>query len=200
MPSRLFVPNAVDPIYEFDPSEIVSEKPPSVIWIRRKMNMEISGKVSSELVKIGEDRTIESHLGANQTALLIHNIVRWEGPLFLETDDDDQPILDGRGHEKHIPCTPANIRMLDPDDPFIAKVLNGIAVRNRKRESPKAQTESPIIDGVTISGDRDSIESQATPRGRAHLMPLSVNGPSRSSLLTAVGGRLRSSDDSTPTT
>jgi hypothetical protein len=200
MPSRLFVPNAVDPIYEFDPSEVVSDTPPSVVWIRRKMNMEISGKVSSELVKLGDDRQLESHLGANQTALLIYNIVKWEGPLFVETDDDDQPILDGHGREKPIPCTPANIRQLDPNDPFIAAVLEAIAVRNKKRESPKAPTESAIINGSTSSGDPDSIESPITPRGRTSLTRLSVNGQSKSSLLTAVGGHLNRSEDSTPTT
>lgn len=198
MPSRLFVTDPPVPVYEFDPAQVISTTPPSVIYIRARMDVETSGKVSSELVKLGDDRAIESHLGANQTALLVHNIVRWEGPLFLETDADNQPLLDGQGRTIPIRCTPENIRKLDPNDPFIADVLEEIARRNRKRESPKGA--SATTNGATSAGVGDSIASPPNPANNDSVSLQLATGRSRSSLLTAVAGHRNRSDDLIPTT
>jgi hypothetical protein len=194
--SRYFVNDPPVPVYEFDPAQVVSDREPNIIWIKARMDVATSGKVSSELVKLGEDRSIESHLGANQTALLLYNIVRWEGPDFVKQNADGQPIRDGRGNTIPIPCTAELIRTLDPNEPHVALVLEEIAQRNRKRESPNPR--SPVdTAGSTNSTAADSNGSTTeipTPRGRQSLV--SVNGPLRSHLQSGSIGLLRPSDDS----
>lgn len=197
MPSRLFVTDAPVPIYEFNPTEVISATEPSVIYIRARMDVETSGRVTSELFTMGkgEDRGLEAHVGANQTALLVHNIVRWDGPLFYRTDANDAVMLDGHGRPLLIPCTPESIRTLDPNDPFIANVLEEIATRNKKRESPKAG--SPTASGSMSAG---AVDSTASPANDASPTSPLANGASRSSLQSAVDGRLNRSVDSILTT
>src|SRR5678815_5797896 len=88
-----------------DDGTIISDRPPDVIWIRPKMNVMIRGLVTSEMFGMSKGMDLEARLGANETALLIHNIVRWEGPSF-----------EGR------PCTRANIEELDPTDPHLSLI------------------------------------------------------------------------------
>src|SRR5262245_10652821 len=97
---RYFVTDPPVPVYEFDPSEVLSEKPPNIIWIRAKMDLATDSKVKNELLKFGKDTQIEAHLGENELSLLIHNIVRWEGPDL-----------------QNVPCDAAHIRQLDPTEP-----------------------------------------------------------------------------------
>lgn len=121
--SRYFVTDAPVPLYEFEPGSVIGDDgqptPPNVIWIRARMDVEVSGRVTNELVALDAKGKVALHAGANQLALLVHNILRWEGP-----------DLSG------VACTPENIRRLDPNDPHIAAVLEEIAERNKRRSAP----------------------------------------------------------------
>ena len=123
-------------ISEFDPLEVISNTPPNVITIRARMTVEIAGRVSSEMMKLGADNKPELYVGAHVGALLLHNILTWRGPDF-----DD------------LPCTPANIRALpsSESDPFIAKVADAIAERNKKQVSPNQR--SPINNTSESAGE-----------------------------------------------
>lgn len=120
--TRYFVSSDPVPVYEFDAT--ASEGAPNVIWIKPRMDMATKGAVQSDLVTLGADgQTAEFRLGANETALLVHNIVRWSGP-----------DLDG------VPCDAEHIRRLDPTEPHIARVLEEIARRNKKPVSPNPKS------------------------------------------------------------
>jgi hypothetical protein len=145
-------------IIEFDPDELVSDASPNVITIRARMSVDIAGRVSSELARMGADNKAEIRLGEHTTALLLHNIVGWRGPDF-----DD------------LPCTPENIRALPAanSDPFIEKVVNAIGERNRKRESPNAR--SAAIVPISASAGETAFVMGA-PDERAHTKGRSENG------------------------
>lgn len=175
-------PNERVDIVEFDPDELISETPPNVITIRARMTVEIAGKVSSEMARLGADNQTEIQLGAHTTALLVHNILAWRGPDF-----DD------------LPCTPANIRALPSanSDPFLEKVVNEIGERNKKRTSPNAKAPatdrtsasagaagwSPTATGASAESDRQPVSLQ-----------LATSTP-RSALRSALDGRLSKSGD-----
>ena len=118
--SRYFVDDAPVAVYETDaaaPGE-------HVIWIKPKMDVATKGRVTSELLTLGADqKTVEFRAGANEMALLVHNIVRWAGP-----------ELDG------VPCDAAHIRQLDPTEPHITRVLDEIAQRNKAPASPNPKS------------------------------------------------------------
>lgn len=174
--SRLFVTDQPVAVWEFDPAEVISETPPSVVYIRARMDYATDAKVKSELFTLGKDSaTVEARLGENTLALLKHNIVRWEGPLFV--DDAGRPIS----------CTPENIGKIDPQDPFIARVAEEIARRNARKAgpSPKSATAS-------------TSESAGVPASNQNNESISVQlatGTSRSPLLSAINGRPNRSDD-----
>ena len=175
--SRFFVDDPPVPVYEFESRDVVSDTAECVIWIKSKMDIETRGKVSSELVKMGSDnKTMEMHLGANQTALLLHNIVKWEGPGF-----------DG------VPCDPAHIRKIDPTEPLFEKVLEEIDRRNKKKVAPNPK--SPIEPGFATNGSPG-----ASPQNAGGVSLQLATGMSRSPLLRALDGRPNRSDSSTPTT
>jgi hypothetical protein len=170
--SRYFVNDPPVPIPEFDAGAVISDTPPNVIYIRSRMDIETRGKVSSELVKIGGDnKTMEMQLGQNQTALLIHNIVRWEGPDF-----------DG------VPCDAAHIRTLDPNEPHIEKVLREIDARNLKKVAPNPKP--PIANGFATNGSHD-----VSHPNEAGISLQLATGISRSPLLRALDGHQNRSDD-----
>ena len=185
--ARFFVTDAPVCIEEFNPNEVVSETEPNRIWILARMNVETAGKVGSELLKLDQEGKTELHAGANQTALLIHNVVRWEGPDFEMLDEADQPMKDASGRPIYVPCTPENIRQLDHRDPFIERVLDEISERNQKRTSPKAG--APTTNGSTIDIVPDSDRSNE-PSVSLQL----ATGISRSPLQSAITGRLNRSD------
>lgn len=159
-------PNERAAIYEFDPNEVISETPPNIIVIRARMNVEIAGRVSSELIKLGADNKIEAHVGAHVGALLLHNILSWSGPDF-----DD------------LPCTHENIRALPTGDPFIEKVADAIAARNKAATSPNPK--APVAPGSNGNGSIDANPVNADGPSR----PL-VTSTSRSSLRAALDGHL----------
>jgi hypothetical protein len=151
-------PNERVDIAEFEPDDLVSDASPNVITIRARMSVDIAGRVSSELARMGADNKAEIRLGEHTTALLLHNILGWHGPDF-----DD------------LPCTPENIRALPSanSDPFIEKVVNAIGERNRKRESPNARSAA-IVPISASAGETESVTS--APAERAATRRQSGNG------------------------
>lgn len=162
--SRYFVTDAPVPIPEFDASEVISDVRPNVIHIRPKMDVATKAKVTSEMFTLGKDNALEARLGSNELALLIHNIVRWEGPDF-----------DG------VPCDAAHIRTLDPTEPHIAAVLEAIAERNK---SPKVQKASATTSTSTSATSTDS----TIPPSQEGVSLQLASGVSRSPLLRSLDG------------
>lgn len=168
--SRYFVTDSPVPIPEFDPSEVISDAKPNVIYIRPKMDVATKGKVTSEMFTLGKDNSLEARLGSNELALLIHNIVRWEGPDF-----------DG------VPCDAAHIRTLDPTEPHVAKVLEAIAERNKSPKAPKASATTSTSMSAT------PIDSPIRPNQESVSLQL-ASTPPRSPLLRSLDGRQNRSD------
>lgn len=138
--ARYFVDDPPVAVREFDPQTVVSEEGkaplrPNVIWIRPRMDIATRGKVQNELFGIDNKESIEIRVGDNATALLIHNIVRWEGP-----------DLDG------VPCTRENICKLDPNEPHIKLVTEEIARRNRQPKSADPLDGSATTNGASSAG------------------------------------------------
>jgi hypothetical protein len=146
-------PNERVDIIEFDPGEILSDAAPNVITIRARMSVDIAGRVSSELARMGADNKAEIRLGEHTTALLLHNILGWRGPDFDE-----------------LPCTPDNIRALPAanSDPFIEKVVNAIGERNQRRESPNARSAAMPPTSAS-AGVADSVTSAPAERAATRL-------------------------------
>src|SRR4051812_26482923 len=146
-------PNERVDIAEFEPDELVSDARPNVITIRARMSVDIAGRVSSELARMGADNKAEIRLGEHTTALLLHNILSWRGPDF-----DD------------LPCTPDNIRALPSasSDPFIEKVVNAIGERNKRRESPNARSAAMLPTSASAGGI-DFVTSAPAERAETRL-------------------------------
>lgn len=142
--SRYFVSSTPVAVFEFDVTNVFSEQAPNIIWIKSKMDLQTQAAVQSELLKLGADnKSIEAHLGGNVMALLIHNIVRWEGPDF-----------DG------VPCTPATIRTLDPQLPILELVIEEITRRNARTPSP-----NPKSAGASTSASAGAVDLKAVANG-----------------------------------
>jgi hypothetical protein len=171
--SRYFVNDPPVGIPEFDASSVISDTPPNVIYIKARMDVATDAKVKNELLKLGSDnKTMESHLGENAVALLVHNIVKWEGPDLSS-----------------VPCTPANIRTLDPNEPHIALVLEEITRRNARPDGP-----SPKSPDASTSGNAGASDWNANQDGGNLSLRLATSTP-RSPLASAITGRLSKSDD-----
>jgi len=170
--SRYFCTDPPVPVYEFDPTEVISETPPNVIFIKSKMDVATDAKVKSELITLGADnKTVEARLGDNQLALLIHNIVRWDGPDLSDT-----------------PCTVANIRALDPTEPHIVLVLDEIARRNKRPDSPNPKSAA----GSTLGKNGAAGSIGSDPPGLSLQL---ATGIGKSPLRSALDGRRSRSDD-----
>ena len=97
----------------------------NTVHIRAKMNAAITAKVNDEFSLIAGQNEGLGGMGSYSLALLVHNIVAWEGPDF--TDAGGKPI----------PCTRANIERLDPVDPLVEAVREEIGKRNQRRRAPE---------------------------------------------------------------
>ena len=104
-----------------------------VIFIHPKMPVGVRNKVLGEAAKIElarapvsprgkraaqkradkQDANVNFDVGAYNIALLTNNILGWQGPSFAG-----------------VPCTPANIVLLDQDQPLVQRVLQEINDRN----------------------------------------------------------------------
>lgn len=100
----------------------------NTIYIRAKMSMAVTARVNDEFSLVAGRGEGLAGMGSYSLALLVNNIVAWEGPAF--TGESGKPI----------PCTRANIELLDPDDPLVAAVREEIGNRNRRREAPESET------------------------------------------------------------
>lgn len=131
--SRYFVTDPPVPI----PEAVIGDTPPNVIWIKARMDVETRGRVRHEIIASSSAHAAEGNPGNSETALLIHNIVRWEGP-----------DLDG------VSCDAAHIRALDPTEPHLVLVLNAIGERNAPKvaPNPKSPTTSTFVSaGAPVS-------------------------------------------------
>ena len=111
------------------------------IYILPKMNVGVKNKTLSAIAKISANtmalvaggggdtesvgQEINMDMGAYNTALLINNIVSWEGPSFTD-----------------VKCTRENILKLDPDNPLVDKVLAEINERNTKKGTPDPEVSA----------------------------------------------------------
>jgi hypothetical protein len=185
--SRYFVNDPPIAIPEFEAGSIVEAdgqpRRPNVIFIRARMDVETRSKVKSALFGLAEDgKTPELRAGNNELALLLHNVVRWEGPDLGS-----------------VPCTPANIRKLDTNEPHIAMVLEEIARRNEPRESP--DPKSAGASGSMSAGAPDSTRSASDAPGQVESLSLQLATTiPRSPLRSALAGHQNKSENSTPTT
>lgn len=119
----------------------------NTIFVRPKMPFGIRQKVLSAVAKLsttGDTGAGEADasfdIGAYQTALMINNIVGWEGPEFEDAATG-----------KIIPCTPANILRLDADEPLVEQVLEEIERRSNLKGSPDPNSPTPT--GSTSGGE-----------------------------------------------
>ncbi len=179
--SRYFVTDPPVPVPEFDSAEVISDVQPNVIYIKAKMDVATDAKVKSELLTLGSDnKTMEARLGENSVALLIHNIVRWEGPDL-----------------GNVPCTPSNIRTLDPTEPHIALVLEEIARRNKRPDGPSKKSAAPSTserNGAAGWSPNASVPSANNPAQPSLSLQLAT-GMHTSPLRSAIIGRQKASDD-----
>jgi hypothetical protein len=108
----------------------------NTIYIKARMDIDTRAAVQNE-VRAAEnevtEETVVSHIGSYRRAMLLHNIVAWEGPAFAG-----------------IPCTRENIGRLDPQEPLIVKVAQEIGRQNAPREAPDPNAVTPS--GDTVSG------------------------------------------------
>jgi hypothetical protein len=107
------------------------------IYVRRKMDIGTVARID------GATRRMGGTEHAAGVALLMYNVVAWEGPGFV--DDKGKPI----------PCTPEQVEQLPPDDPLMALAIEKIAELMQPPEDapgPLASTTStvpaPTVDAV----------------------------------------------------
>lgn len=95
-----------------------------VIFIRAKMDygttQRVIGAATKVMVQSGRRKTARTKakdmamdVGAFQVALLVLNVLDWQGPSFVG-----------------VPCVPTNIERLDPSEPLVQRVLTEIGERN----------------------------------------------------------------------
>jgi hypothetical protein len=100
----------------------------NTVYIRARMSVAVQARVQDELaVREGSPEAGLSGIGSYTLALLVHNIVGWEGPDFV----------DAAG--KPVPCTRANIERLDPDTELLQMVRDEIGARNARRTVPESE-------------------------------------------------------------
>jgi hypothetical protein len=99
----------------------------NTISVRPKMDLGTKNRCMDALAAIGRENgetEMAVHLGAYQVALMVENIVSWRGPAFVG-----------------VPCTPANIAKLDPDEPLVELVLEEIVARNPLQKKGEQDAE-----------------------------------------------------------
>lgn len=109
----------------------------NTIYIKPRMDFGTKSRVQDALARISSgsstagDTTILVTIGAQNLALMVHNIVAWDGPAFTDQQTG-----------KLAACTPANIERLDPDLPLVEAVLARISEVNLPRGSSPNGTAS----------------------------------------------------------
>jgi len=126
--------------------------PANRIYIKPRMDYGTKSAVMDTLAKMNVANGVpETQLmfGAYSVALLVRNIVRWEGPQF-----------------EGVPCTPAIIVTLDPSEPLVELVVEEITRRNPlQRDSPNpksAGANGSMKRGVPVSQESEDSPSVTT--------------------------------------
>lgn len=105
----------------------------NTIVIKPKMDLGTKNRCMDALTAIGRENgetEMAVHLGAYQVALMSENITAWRGPAFVG-----------------IPCTPANIAKLDPDEPLVEATLEAIVARNPLQKESAIEKKGDTNDG-----------------------------------------------------
>lgn len=101
----------------------------NTVFIKAKMDAGTRAAVEDAMRPTGgevvEDIVIRG-LGSYRLALLVHNVVAWEGPDF-----------------EGVPCTRGNLLRVDPTEPIWAEVAEQIGIRNKPRVSPDPNLATP---------------------------------------------------------
>lgn len=157
----LFVdPNAYDQIsytetIEGENGGIVEQV--SHVWIRHKMGFGTRARLQNDLYKVslGEDGINQAQISVGvelqKLLLLQYNIVKWDGPLFMQPKKnklgnvvvkDDKTVFEPVKLSRHA------IEQLDPDHPFIVEILEAIDNNNAAAELPPIEDNGdPVEDG-----------------------------------------------------
>lgn len=98
----------------------------NTIYVKAKMDLGTKSAIQDEIRAKGADINEQEvrGIGSYRLLLMVHNIVAWEGPDFI----------DERG--KAIPCTRENIKRLDPTEPLCDLVAERIGELNAAPASP----------------------------------------------------------------
>jgi hypothetical protein len=142
----------------------------NIIYIKTKMDYGTKQRVQAAILRItaqdaGHAGETPMDMAAYQIALLVHNILKWDGPAFVDAT--------GRA----VPCTPANIEALDPDEPLLAAVLAEISRRNTRADDADPNALPPSAnDGST---DSKALTSTEAPGTSTSPLPNATNGRPR---------------------
>ena len=173
--SRFFVDDPPFPIKEFEEGTVLDEegepKKPNIVWIKPRMDVATQAKVQNATLILGKDNQPEFRIGDHGVALLVYNIVRWEGPDFDKW-----------------PCTPEWIRKLYRSEPFIERVYEEIASRNQVAVSPNRPS-------LAIGTSMNDGEGGSSLTMQAAIPVRSGNGILRSRLQQHLDGLQTRSDD-----
>lgn len=133
-----------------DTSKVAVTDGDNTIWVKRRMDFGTQSAVEDTMTRIamkdGQVGEVHFTLGAQKLALAIHNIVGWKGPAF--SDEATGQLM---------PCTPENIRRLDPAFPLLLQAQDRITQLNQ----PHKDTVDP--NSSTTTGARSSQASEPQP-------------------------------------
>jgi len=109
----------------------------NTILIKPKMDFGTKQRCMDALAAVGREQgemDMELRLGAYQLALMVENVVGWQGPAFTG-----------------VACNAANIGRLDPDEPLVDQVLAEIVKRNPLVKETSAAKKDGMSGGEPLS-------------------------------------------------
>lgn len=123
----------------------VSDDRGNVVWVKAAMDAATRAAVQDEIrargLAVGETLEVRG-VGSYRLALLIHNVVAWEGPDFVDSTGTK------------LACNRYWIERWNPRDPLYEQVAEKIGELNEPAESPDPNAialTGSIIDGVAYS-------------------------------------------------
>jgi hypothetical protein len=146
----MFVTEGRVAITEHGPIEEAAITPTmDVMFIRARMDYGTVQRVVGAAAKVSgaakkgqkAKRTIDMNAGEYGIALLVHNVLGWQGPSFGA-----------------VPCTPANIERLDPRKPLVKKVLEEINERNNDPDDDEEDADPNVVEGRVLAPARPEAE------------------------------------------
>lgn len=123
--------------------EVWDDEKENVMYVRQRMDFQTNALVRNELLRLrlnpdmqeGGEISATVSIELQQLAMLIHNVIGWDGPRFIHPTT-----------KKPMKCEPKAIRMLSPTDPLVAKVLDTINNNNQPRTQPPPSAPEPSAD------------------------------------------------------